>query len=558
MSSENSKKPFEVLLVRLLENDITDREIEWLNKWIEEDPRSIEKYCDFLQDYTIIQTLVTSQIDRADSDLEDTGFDKAMWAALSEFEKNAPEIEVACPSEAPQAPVQKIPVKYYQPSAKFSKFRLYSLIVSAVAVFLMIVYLRMTPPNISVEVATIIEVIDAKWANAGLSLQKGDRLWSNHETLTLSKGFLEIQTDRGVTLTIEGPAEFEMMKEADLYLNYGRVYAKVSKQGLGFTVSTSNSKVVDLGTEFGIKADLDETELHVLKGRTVLIAGAADRSKEQSEIRQGQARRVTREGEVREIDLKENVFVRRIDSKKQFIWRGQDINLADIVDGGNGFGTGRAGTCIDPATGRVGPYESMPNRTGADNYSGLQPFLREVSDVSEVDCVIVPGQAGGVLPITTSGLVIADFPELLGGSRWLIQTRTHNETYPFILNGITYGVEGRSALSMHATCGITFDLDKIRERLSGQSLVSFKTICGLNESRLAGNTDPEMTADVYVFLDDKQVYHHVFNHVKNNAVPIEIDLQGTTPRFMTLVVSCGQDDNKLDWCVLGEPVLTVQ
>lgn len=347
MSSENKRHPFEALLVRLLENDITDREIESLNQWISDDPKSIEKYCSFLEDYAIIQTLVAGEIDRENNDLDDAGFDKAMWNALLEFEKTAPEIEVASPQKEPKVAVVKEMLKVQSTRSKVNKFQLYTLILSVAAIFFLVLYLRLTPPNTHMEVATLSDMIDVKWADSTVSLQKGDRLFTNHEPLGLSKGFIKIETDRGVTLTIEGPAEFEIIKEADLYLSYGRMYAQVTPQGIGFTVSTANSKVIDLGTEFGIKADFDETELHVMRGKTVLISGDPKSSKKQYEINMGQAKVVAGDGAVHDIALKKEGFVRQFDSCTRFIWRGQKLNLADIVGGGNGLGDGKVDRGID-------------------------------------------------------------------------------------------------------------------------------------------------------------------------------------------------------------------
>ena len=255
------------------------------------------------------------------------------------------------------------------------------------------------------------------------------------------------------------------------------------------------------------------------------------------------------------VPFKSESYVRDIDSEKHFVWKGQSkLDLADLINGGNGFGTGTTGVCINPATGSIGQYESMPTA----NYDLDESFMCDVKSLPCVDCVIVPCQNGGNLPITTTGLSISDFPALSGFSRWVIQTKTHNKDYPFMLDGVLYGVKGSPGFSMHANCGITFDLDRIRESIPGMDIVSFSTLCGLSDSRLAGNFDADMTGEVFIFFDGKQVYHYEFAHVEKNAVPIEIDMKQNNFRFMTVVVTCGNDDNKLDWFVFGEPVLAVE
>jgi len=131
------------------------------------------------------------------------------------------------------------------------------------------------------------------------------------------------------------------------------LYATIPSQALGFTISTPNAKVIDLGTEFGVKAGLrGETELHVIKGKTILISGSGTDSQAKHEVSEGQAREVASAGVVRNISLKTRGFIRRIQSETSFIWRGQpEINLADIIGGGNGLGTGRLNVGIDPASG---------------------------------------------------------------------------------------------------------------------------------------------------------------------------------------------------------------
>ncbi len=562
MSSEKSKKPFEVLLVRLLENDITDKEIECLNKWIEEDPKSIAKYCDFLQDYAIIQKLVTSQIDRADSDLEDTGFDKAMWAALSEFEKNAPEIEVERPVKMPKVAVVREPVRYYQPPAKFSKFRLYTLVASVAAVFLMIFYLRMTPPNASIEVATITDMIDVKWADSTISLETGDRLLTHYEPLSLSRGFVEIQTDRGVTLTIEGPAEFEIMKEADLYLNYGRLYAKVSQQGLGFTVSTANSKVIDLGTEFGVKADLDETELHVMRGKTVLISGAPDRSKKQYEISKGQAKTVDSNGAAHDIALGNEDFVRTIDSATRFIWKGQkQMNLADIIGGGDGFATGK----IDMGIEYNGQIQLLDTYTSQEGPSDYIPVASNVF----IDGVFVPN---GLSQIDSSGTIYQGFEStnskywlgILNGAWHRIELTVDVPRHQLRLNGQMCGTPDNPAIYMSANQGVTFDLQAMRDYTKMQ-IAEFTSLCGVSETyREYWNIMKRYkyfretpNASFYVLVDGQPRFVRKEMTPDDAAAKISIALR-PEDRFLTLVTTQGSDNtNDGDWTLFAAPSLVL-
>jgi hypothetical protein len=129
------------------------------------------------------------------------------------------------------------------------------------------------PPPAS-EVATLTDSVDAKWRGANTSFKHGTRLSTRREPLVLDKGFAEILFDNQARIVIEAPAQFEIATQDQVNLMYGRVYASVPKEALGFTIYTQNSKIIDLGTEFGVDTAMDGTvELHVIKGQTMLIAG---------------------------------------------------------------------------------------------------------------------------------------------------------------------------------------------------------------------------------------------------------------------------------------------
>ena len=203
-------------------------------------------------------------------------------------------------------------------------------------------YVHLTPPP-SFEVATLSEAVDAQWSSY-LPLQKGTRLSvSSSEPIQLQKGVIEIKSDKDVIITIEGPAEFSFTSREEILINYGRLFASVPPTGSGFSVQTKNSKIIDLGTNFGVYSDMrGETELHVFKGKTILIAGQKGQDKKTVEVFSGQARRVGSDNSnIADIELNHNMFAQGIDSETGLlITGGKQINLADIVGGGDGTGNG--------------------------------------------------------------------------------------------------------------------------------------------------------------------------------------------------------------------------
>ena len=94
----------------------------------------------------------------------------------------------------------------------------------------------------------------------------------------------------GVTLTLEGPADLELLSIDRVHCRRGKLRTYVPRGAEGFVVSTPGSAVVDLGTEFGLNVAEDgKARVMVFKGEaeaSVLNeAGAPVRSQQVNERR---------------------------------------------------------------------------------------------------------------------------------------------------------------------------------------------------------------------------------------------------------------------------------
>jgi hypothetical protein len=88
------------------------------------------------------------------------------------------------------------------------------------------------------------------------------------QRLQLDSGLLELRFKSGATVILEGPADFEVASALRCVLHRGTVVARVPEQARGFTVDGPRGRLVDLGTEFGVRVgNSGDTEVHVLKGR---------------------------------------------------------------------------------------------------------------------------------------------------------------------------------------------------------------------------------------------------------------------------------------------------
>lgn len=83
----------------------------------------------------------------------------------------------------------------------------------------------------------------------------------------VADGFVQLDYNNGVEVIIESPATFLVADEMRLVLRSGRLSARVSEDGEGFTVETPSADVVDFGTEFAVEVSADRSsEVHVFAG----------------------------------------------------------------------------------------------------------------------------------------------------------------------------------------------------------------------------------------------------------------------------------------------------
>ncbi|MFT5465940.1 MAG: hypothetical protein ACI8UO_001036 [Verrucomicrobiales bacterium] len=108
----------------------------------------------------------------------------------------------------------------------------------------------------------LAEQSNALWN--GRALKRGDLLPSG--TLKLESGIAQLELFSGVTVIIEGSAEFEIRSGMEMSVVSGKMRAIVPKPARGFRVRTASGDVVDLGTEFAIDVGPEHSDLHVLNG----------------------------------------------------------------------------------------------------------------------------------------------------------------------------------------------------------------------------------------------------------------------------------------------------
>jgi len=557
--ADTADKRLEDLLILAMDDKISPEQTRELNTMLRGHPERIRQAVLFLQVASHLkqsQKLAGMAKPWLTSDSQEsfTGFMKLM----AEYENTAETVQIEERRKAADRTLVR-PVRVHSVRPPVSRFSVYTLFISSAALLCMIAYVFLNPVDGHVETATLSDSIHAQWAPAHQGqLKNGARLAVRSGPIWLQNGLAELKFDNNARVLIEGPAEFEIMAEDRIGLEYGRVYTTVPPEAIGFSVYTRNAKVIDLGTEFGVEIDrLGNTLLHTIKGKTRLIAGRPT-APVSMEISAGQAKKVCADTQsIMDIPCNRRLFVRLIDSQTGSVWRGQtSLDLADIVGGGNGFGTGRIEYGINPVTGE--PSEMGTENRFADNR------YRRVQENPFIDGVFVPNGRNQQV-ISSQGHLFGECPMTQG----LYFTEIMSSPGPLdgrllSLNNVLYGSGENSCIFMHANLGITFDLDAIRSRFPSKEIIQFRSCVGVSETAWR-----DCNADFWVLVDGELRYQKVSVKQKGLADTLRIELSNTD-RFLTLVVTDGKDEIQqladgfvrqsidCDWCVFGNPVLILE
>ena len=119
------------------------------------------------------------------------------------------------------------------------------------------------------KLAELVDVQRARWENSTLPTEPGGRLGAGR--LRLAEGLARLRFVRGAELTLEGPAELELVGEQVCRLHRGSLVAHVPEAARGFSVLTPSATLIDHGTDFGISTDADgQARVHVMQGEVEL------------------------------------------------------------------------------------------------------------------------------------------------------------------------------------------------------------------------------------------------------------------------------------------------
>jgi hypothetical protein len=113
--------------------------------------------------------------------------------------------------------------------------------------------------------ARLAEGKACKWDGGTLPTEVGARLGAGR--LRLAQGLARILFDHGAEITLEAPADLELVARERCVLRGGRLVANVPTPAMGFVVETPTAVLHDLGTEFGVNVhDAGTSDVQVFRG----------------------------------------------------------------------------------------------------------------------------------------------------------------------------------------------------------------------------------------------------------------------------------------------------
>jgi hypothetical protein len=407
-------------------------------------------------------------------------------------------------------------------------------------------------------VAEIVRSLDAVWDNNDVSTRTGTRLRA--VPLNLEQGLVQIVFDDGAEVLLQAPCALKLEDAACMFLNNGMISAIVPDRAHGFKVQTTTGLITDYGTEFGVVArQSGETDTYVYKG-SVGLESKASRSASQKPkvLKRHQAGTIEPSGRIKDKKFVPNQIIREIPGQPNFGIPGKRLDLADVVGGGNGFGTGYINSALDVITGQL-HQDFYPEATGRGQSWVLQPQkdypYTRVPELDYVDGVFAPISSTGIITVTSTGQQAAISATLLAGGfdtgvgNWCKETR-HLEfgRITAVLGGVHYDFLDHPAIAMRRSKGVTFDLDAMRRDLQGIRIARFFAVCGLSEQAM------EQNANFYVLVDGKVRFEQTDVTPMDGAIPIRFELH-ETDRFLTLTACYNPSDGWIKLALFAEPAL---
>jgi hypothetical protein len=563
------------LILELLDGTISDERFAALDRMIAEEPEAACHYAEFIAvNSALCKPGSVGTYVIAPTKVVGPDVDELLWQALAENEKLGEAVEIEEPVEEPKCEPEFVAKGAVAPhSRRVSRLSLCTAVVSTAALLMLLVYIQLTPPRLPI-VATLTETANVKWMDPSLPSAVDSELRIGSRKLLV--GFAEIVFNKGAKVLVQAPSEFTLEGEDQIFLQSGKIFSTVPSSAVGFVVRTPGATVVDYGTEFGVVVySSGQTEAHVFNGKVELRSGSDPiRFGSAAKLTAGMAGVIDDTGRLSTTELKAepDKFVKALSTRSTTSEARERLDLADVIGGGDGFGSGRRGKVLDPIGGELIEYAQLQRRgwylnaqadktlrerwitvdspqTGDNNYVELPAF-------PYIDGIFVPDGGSGPVKVSSAGHIFTDCPDT-NNQFWagiVNYDRVANgegfvDLHPMLLGRRNFGTATQPGMFLHANVGITFDLEKIRSSLPGTAIKSFTAQCGIGDT-----TAVPAKADFWVLVDGQVRFSSIGMRPGDKPKSIHVELKDQDG-FLTLLTTDNDGNNGNDWCIFALPSL---
>ncbi len=287
---------FDSMLERLLNGTLDAAEATALNQWLATDPLARWRYLLYMEIHGALhRRFQVVSIDDVSQTIEAEGTDPDPMSntmVLPAIVMSADDVDptvIAAPPATAIRPMRTDAAEPRRPLLQRPSIRaaaVAAFLIGAVAIILSIAHHRgfqVAEAGSSGEApAVLVATLDAHWDGPAPGI--GSPL--TPQPITLTSGVAHLHFAGGADVLVEGPARFVAAQASTLKLEFGKVTATAEDSGAAapanasrFVVDTPSARVVDVGTEFGVRVDPSSgTEVRVFRGEVRVSNVAAGTS----------------------------------------------------------------------------------------------------------------------------------------------------------------------------------------------------------------------------------------------------------------------------------------
>ncbi|OXU15414.1 FecR domain-containing protein [Sedimentisphaera salicampi] len=544
MDSSNIEKLITLYLIN--SSELSVQQLEELSNWIEESRENAVYFAKAAYLHrNIHDCLCSSAIAKG---LEDTaGFacenNNTEKAGQSELDKIARSEEKQPPLPKKSQNSRQINFKKPEPhktERRYSKGLLAFAVSGVAAILFLVIYANFIP----VQAGKLTQTHNVHFSD-DTKIGENNEIYADRY-VRIFEGIAEFEFISGTRAVVEGPAEVRLTGKNSAFLSYGKFFAQVPERASGFKVQTQNCDVVDIGTEFGVETGIDgQTTVQMIKGSAQVSS-----SQIQQSISGTAARSLDKKGEISSTDPDTSKFARKINIGSLGVWRGQSISIADLVCGGDGFGSGKRSSLLPLK-------DDWKQKIEAGDVSKVQrmPYqvFKQVPGNEYIDCIFSSNGESESIKITSNGLETKALRLSQGDSFWGIAAGREGSNLPVQFNKNFFTVENEEVVVFTANLGFTLDLRRIRNTVRPLKLDGFKSGFDINP----GSEAYESKLDVFVLFDGEPAFSKMEIVPEDKQFELDITIPEDA-RYLTLALCDGGNSNGGDNGVFMNPEIELK